>query len=210
MAFGIVSELELKMKLRDVIENIDKSESNEANIDLDDIYSVLLNIFDYDWDVNQKIEKEKRLKSYWMHVWYCTDTWVGSKVYIFDDIPVLVSSQTARKSDNNIDIIKCDKFNELITYLQSFIRERETSLSIANLDEEVDEYYSLYYPSSILHRYGYYNGNRAKILMKHETLYGSEKQKLTIQYVDDQNIEFGEHFEINTEELFFKVGKLEK
>ena len=80
------------MKLKEVIEKIDKSKANEHWVDLQKIASEV-GINDYVYD------SEERIKSYFYISWLCTDTHVGAKIYFLDDEAVCVSYQSARKAE---------------------------------------------------------------------------------------------------------------
>lgn len=61
------------MKLKEIIEKIDRETQNEEEVDtvnLGEMFGLNLG-----WVV------QERLKSYWVSKWICTDTWVGQKVY---------------------------------------------------------------------------------------------------------------------------------
>lgn len=122
------------MKIKDIINTVDKSESNSDWVDLESIA--------YEFDIhdayNGDYEKfQTRMKSYWFVSWICTDTRVGGRVYFLDDIPVAVSFQPARKSDENIEWI-CKDYALKVKNFVIECCEDEFNPHIADLNEDID------------------------------------------------------------------------
>lgn len=65
------------MKILEIANRIDKSEKNEDWISTEDIGNEL--------EMSVPHVEQDRLKCYWIANWYCTDTWVGLRMYFLDD-----------------------------------------------------------------------------------------------------------------------------
>ena len=65
---------------------------------------------DYYWSEvsteEQRTAFENRFKSAWIRKHYCTDSWVGAKLYWFDDILIGYSNQEGRKCSLNMDLFE--------------------------------------------------------------------------------------------------------
>lgn len=149
------------MKIKDLIVNLDRSESTQTDIDLDDL-ACQFNLYS-----NFKFDYEQtRLTSYWVRSWMCTDTWVGYKVYFFDDIPVAFSSQTARKSSEEIEWVSEDAYRKVKEYISSFAEQEP--ISILNLEEEIPDTYKISYASQWLNinDTALFNSKEVKVLRR--------------------------------------------
>ena len=83
------------MKIIEIANKIDKSKKNEEFVETDQFSDEFG--YEFDW-----VEQD-RLKSYWIGNWYCTDSYVGFKMYFLNDVPVAVSSQSGRKSEEKFE-----------------------------------------------------------------------------------------------------------
>ena len=79
------------MQLKEVIERIDKSDSNKSEVDV-----AKLACNEFDLDIDGWVEQD-RLLSYWITL--DVDGWVGKRLYFFDDKAVAYSDQKGRKYD---------------------------------------------------------------------------------------------------------------
>jgi len=103
------------MKLIDIANRIDKSPKNESQVDTMEFSSELNYEFDY---VNQD-----RLKAYWIANWYCTDSYVGYRMYFLDDEPVAVSLQPGRKSNETFEWFSKEMALRVRDYLISLMSD---------------------------------------------------------------------------------------
>jgi hypothetical protein len=117
-----------------------------------DVYKLCQALFIYQEIDYWSVDQDKRLTCYFSQVWYCTDTYVGTRFYYLDDVPVAVSYKPARKSDENIEFISIKAANKLKEYLLSFAVDKQEYDIIDNLDEEIDDYYSVHYNEQLLHK----------------------------------------------------------
>lgn len=103
------------MTLQDIIDNIDKSSSEEWQ-DLEQLAKEF-DIFDYVGDYDLKV------KSYFYETWYCTDTWVGGRIYFYDDEPICVSYQQGRKCGEKFSWLNQEAFDKTHKYILSLIED---------------------------------------------------------------------------------------
>lgn len=132
------------MKIREIINIVDKSKEFEQTVSLSGIAH---KHFGINIDIYQ--EDVERLKSYYIGNWLCTDTCVGYKVYFFDDKPVAVSSQQARKSNENIEWLSKEDYHIVKKYLLSLSEDEEYGFDLADLDEEIRDSYKISYTSQL-------------------------------------------------------------
>lgn len=141
------------MKIRDLINAVDRSEKNTSSADID-IFCQALDLDQPGWNVT--FDKDNRVTAHWLVKWYCTDTWVGYQVFYMDNEPVAVSTQLARKSSENLEFVSLEAATKVRAYILECLGEKEFSPSIANLDEETDPYYTVSYSSQLLVKKGWY------------------------------------------------------
>ena len=122
------------MKIKEIINTIDKSEPNSDWVDIEKIgYELgIQNTYNADY---QKFES--RVKAYWFVSWVCTDTRVGGRVYFLDDIPVAVSFQNARKNDEHFEWICKDYAVDVKNFLIECCDD-DFNLTIADMNEDID------------------------------------------------------------------------
>ena len=137
------------MTLQQIIDNVDRSDTNYNEAYTENLFTEF--DMEYRWfDYN----KEMPLKSYWFEKWYCTDTWVGKKVFFLDDIPVAVSFQDGRKCDENFLWMNAelkDKVYQHLMSLPSMPEEDFTDyLDKESLDDEWGDGYTLEFSSQFL------------------------------------------------------------
>lgn len=149
------------MDLNAIIKKINKSNDNEEWVDLYRISQELnINLYDYD-DVNHD---QTELKSYWMGRWYCTDTYVGFKIYFLEDKPVAISHQYARKSDEEFEWFNEEDATKVKDYILSLAKNNELSINIVDINKEVGEGFKINFNSQIIDKDNIsYNGQKVKI-----------------------------------------------
>ena len=150
------------MKIIDIANKIDKSKRNEDWIDL--------SIFDYELDIqfNNYDVTQERLKCYWIGNWYCTDSWVGYRMYFLDNEPVAVSTQTGRKCNEEFEWFSKDSALKTREYLISLMTKDndELNITLCDLNEELGEGYKIQFNGQIIMSYNrpMLNGEPIKIL----------------------------------------------
>lgn len=187
------------MKIRDIINKIDKSEENEDWVDV----SLLCNEFNlYDYYGSQN-----RLKSYWLGNWCCTDTWVGYKLYFLDDEPVCFSIQKARKSDEVFKWFSKELAIKTKEYILSLISEDEEELNwdYCDVNEDIGDSYKIHYNGQVTNwSKATLNGEFVKFIerIRHENDWGIDKE-VKIQ------LNNGEEKIVNIQDLDFKYHLIE-
>ena len=81
-------------------------------------------------------EFSERMLKHWVCSWICTDTAVGLAIYCLDGVPVAVSSQSARKSDEVIEFLSVPAMNVVRQCVMSYVEEPD--IPLANLEEVID------------------------------------------------------------------------
>jgi len=126
------------MILKELFEKVDKSKRFKCTVEINTMAN-LMGINDM-WSV---WADQDRLVSYYVASWYCTDSFVGMKVYFFDDVPVALSTQTGRKSDENIRWVSQELFDEVFNYVLSFKEPETGNCHTLNLEEEILDMYPI-------------------------------------------------------------------
>lgn len=149
------------MKISEIIQRVQKTEQNKEWVDTEKL--------GYDLGIyHMEYVEQDRITSYFFASWMCTDTVVGYRVYFFDDVPVMVSTQTARKSDEEYAWISRDYAQQVKEYLLSLLHE-DDSLNIMTLDLEYDfgDYFNIDFNSQKLscHKF-YYDNTPVEIVHK--------------------------------------------
>jgi hypothetical protein len=93
------------MKIKDIIETVDKSKENYCWPDIEDFMSEL-DVSSYGSADYNKFQS--RVSGYWFVSWVCTDTRVGGRVYFMDDQPVAISYQEGRKCEEVFEFISVE------------------------------------------------------------------------------------------------------
>lgn len=182
------------MKLIDIAKRIDKSTENENWVDIQEL--------GYELDINVDYTEQDRLKSYWIGNWYCTDSYVGYKMYFLDDEPVAFSTQTGRKSDENFEWFSLDCVKKVREYLLSLIvKEEGINVSICDINEEIGDSFKIQFNGEILNKDRVMlNGEKVEILERIKNKpYGIDtelKVKLSSgkeKHVNVRDLDFGIH-----------------
>lgn len=120
------------MKLKDIIQNLDMSEQNQApDVDIQRVALALGLGYADGWH-----DFQERVKKYWVSSWMCTDTRVGLAVYVMDGEPVAISGQVARKSDEHFEFFSVEagiKMRNFILSLQEY-----WPFEVSDMDTEID------------------------------------------------------------------------
>ena len=133
------------MKLKELISKIDKSFSNQAEVDIICIANEAFALYDmYSW------VEQTRLVSYWICNWYCTDTWVGIKAFFFDNEFVAVSSKMARKNPPKFDWVSKEAYSKVKRYVESCNEKEVPEISLLDMERDFGSSYKIDYASQIL------------------------------------------------------------
>lgn len=130
------------MRLIDIAKNIDKSENNECWVELE-VLQQELELPQYGY------AEQERLKAYWVDNWYCTDSWVGGRIYFFDDEPVAYSYQKGRKCSEEFAWFSQEAAEKVRSFVQG-LHQDKLRVSICNVNEDIGDSYKLSYASQVL------------------------------------------------------------
>ena len=134
------------MKIMDISKNIDKSEANIVGyIDFDAVANDLGVPFSF-----YKDPPDDRLQCYWVANWNCTDSWVGYRMYFFEDEPVALSIQQGRKMGEDFHWFSEDAALKVKNYVLSLIARENNHFSICNINEDIGDSYKIEYLSEVL------------------------------------------------------------
>jgi hypothetical protein len=146
------------MKLIDAIKNVDKSDVWSIGFDdLCEAVDASCNGWS-DW-----AEHDKRIKGYPLVKWLCTDTHVGVTIVYFDDEPVAIIQQTARKSGKDWSFLSEEAAEKLRQYALSHVRQ-DKKWELIDPNEEIGDTYTVNYGEQLLVKEGLYNGKPVKVL----------------------------------------------
>lgn len=164
------------MKIKDIITKVNKSKQFEDKIFIGAIAQQL------NMGYVDNYDDQDRLTSYWIGSWYCTDSYVGYKVYFFDNEPVAISSQTGRKMDEEIEWLSKEAYKKVKEYVLTFVVAEEDTPPLANMDEELGESYKINFNSQLFDYHNdipLFNGQQVKII---------EEEKKKENHGIDQNV----------------------
>lgn len=149
-----------KTTFRELINNIDFSNKKlESSPDWENL-STIFNI-DLDWS------DDTRLKSYFIRIHYCTDSYVGIKAYFLDNEFVALSTKYGRKYSEEFEFVSIDVAEKVKNYLLSLLvpDDYPTNVKIINyLDDTIPNTYKIEYNSQILHKTALYHGEYVDII----------------------------------------------
>ncbi len=100
-----------------IIKTIDTSKMDRVYGDFHDMCEGEFEIYEY------LQQKEIRLTHCYYHTWMCTDTYVGIRVWYFDDVPVCISYKPYRKYDEQFYWISKELFDKVFNYAMSLKME---------------------------------------------------------------------------------------
>lgn len=186
------------MKFKDIIANLDKSESNRDNSCTWDLSDLQLELGICQEDVQQD-KDNPRLKCYWIANHYCTDTYVGLRAYFFDCKFVAQSYQPARKSDESFEWTSKEGALKVRDYILSLSLDNdEFSIKImSDIEEDMGQGYQVEYVGQLLTKDVIYNNENVKVIKEQEMVDGKYNfHTITIEY---QN---GKQEEIDIREIF--------
>ena len=180
------------MKIIDIAKRIDKSKDNESWVDTYKLGE--------EFNLNLDYVEQTRLKSYWLGNWYCTDTWVGYKIYFLDNEAVAFSIQSARKSDEEFHWFSKDLALKVKKYLLTFLIEEELHINVCNINDEIGDSYKIQFNSQIL--------SCNKPTLNNEEITIIERIRYENDYGIDQELKIrlknGEEKIVNVQNLDFK------
>jgi hypothetical protein len=123
------------MKVKELITKIDIEAVKRSTISCFDLVDELMLDTRVSYDA---IEDQTRLFSGFVSVHYCTDTWVGLKIYVFDDEVVAFSSQVGRKCDKVFYWVSEESYKEVKAFCLTLCEpEEEGGINLINMEGDV-------------------------------------------------------------------------
>ena len=148
--------------IREIFERVRKTDDNKAEPDYEHL-AAELGINDY---LNFWENKEfKRLAAYWLAPTYCTDQWVGQRVYFLDDEPIALSTQRARKCQEEFFFVSQEKAEKVRRFFYEILmEENKRPVSTVSLDSIIPDAFSVEYPDQFVDRTGTYKGQPCEVV----------------------------------------------
>jgi len=182
------------MKLRELMEKVDLSSNNETDGDLESFAQELFASPPYGWSP----VFGDRVKGYYIKKWLCTDTWVGLVAYFWNGEPLAVSYQSARKSSEKFQFVSVDVANRLKSFILELTESNDPEPTLADLDEELGETYTVNWASELLVSEAFYEGEKVKIFPVYHTDYSQPSATWKLVDVEFPN---GEVLKVSVENL---------
>lgn len=187
------------MKVRELIESINKEPQFKEEVDINEFASNVFDIQYLGW-----IEQDK-LISYYLGNWHCTDRTVGYKVYFYNDKPVAVSSKLGRKQDEEVEWVSKEAYKEVKEYIMTFMEDESDNIILADLEQEFgDDYHINFYCQMYQHHKvtALYKNEQVKIIDKKDSYNDGvyHPETVNIQFFD------GKTQWVETKELRFKFN----
>lgn len=149
-----------KTTFRKIISEIDFSNKKlKSDPDWENLSSI--------FNINLDWSDDTRLKSYYIKIHYCTDSYVGIKAYFLDDEFIALSNQIGRKYPEEFDFVSTEIAEKVKDYLLSLLEPEEHSANVSvidYLDEEIPNTYKIEYNTQILQKKAIYKGERVDII----------------------------------------------
>lgn len=183
------------MKIIDIANKIDKSKENQSWVDINELGEELNVELDYYGD-------QDRIKCYWVGNWCCTDSWVGYRMYFFDDKPFAYSTQTGRKSSEVFYWFSREFAEKVREYLLTLIVEdNEFDINLCDINEDVGDGYKIHFSEQIINKNRImFNGEKVEILERIKNKpYGIDTElKIKLpngeeKHVEIEELDFGYH-----------------
>lgn len=165
------------MKIKKIFRDINKSEDNKSYIDMD----IIAEQFNVQFDCYGK-EYDERLKAYWAARHICTDTWVGVRVYYFDDEPAALSWQFARKSSEDFQWVSNKIANKVKDWILSL--SDDIDVALIDMDEDYGDGYEVSFVSQLLDNKIIYDGELVDVIGSE----GDDDDKIIIKTENDEKI----------------------
>lgn len=170
------------MTLREVIDRLDKQkEFKDSDIRLD---LFAKNNFQLE---NIEDASQKRFVCYFLLDWVCDESYVGARVYFFDDKPVAYSTQMDSHSDEYLYWFSKEDFENLKKYMMTFYvepKKYEPEPNIIDLDADFefgkDGDYMVFCSSEELTDYkrrnAYYNDDKVVVIKSNKPIFNEQKK----------------------------------
>ena len=154
------------MKLYEIINNLDKSESNRDHEITYSLGSVGTEVgLDNLWGTTQDCDNP-RLTSYWIANHLCTDTHVGYLAHFLDDDLVFITHQHSRKGGKSYSWYSENSPKDVRNYLVSLVEDDEydNDFNLIDLDSEIAEGYPVHFTGQLLHKVVWFKGEKVAVI----------------------------------------------
>lgn len=148
------------MKIIDAIQKVIKTEENSSHADIDTFSQAV----DLDIYIGWNEEWDKRVKGYWLIRWLCTDTFVGRRVYFFDEKPFAVSNQSARKNPEVIQFLDNDSANAIREFILNLDGKDKPEFDIIDGQEDLEDFYNFDLTDYFIERNAFVDGLPVEII----------------------------------------------
>lgn len=137
------------MKLKDILSKLDLSKQKEYIFDKDFLSEFDDYLSEYEID-----DKKSNFKEIWLICWYCTDSWVGTKVILLNDVPLCLSNQDSRKSDEDFEWFSKECFELANKHIEEIKiqKEEKENYSLTDLEYDFGDGYEILYPEELMIR----------------------------------------------------------
>lgn len=202
------------MKLHDVINNFKDTQTwTQGLTDLEELLQQLrmdLTTSDFYWSENSTIEQREEFENRFHYAWirkhYCTDSWVGFKVYWFDDVLIGYSDQAGRKSSLDMSLFKSAEPTLKIIQQEilNLVAQKEFYMEDDFEDEDLGKGYKVEYSEELLADKVYRDDTDEELLVisKHHDYYGSSAEWRLIGVKDTS----GAEYKISTNDVYIPWG----
>jgi hypothetical protein len=107
------------------------------------------------------------MKEHYIEVWYCSDSYAGTRAIFFDNELLCIGQKSGRKSSENFSYVSEEKFLEFYKYLKSFEASRVPKGSEIDMNGDLGDGYKIYFSSQIMnHKDAIYKGQLCEIINK--------------------------------------------
>jgi hypothetical protein len=143
------------MKWADAIKYVDRSPENSDYVNVEDLARHFdMSVFD---------DADEVFQSYWVRVWNCTDTWVGSRVLCVRGEPVGVIFQECRKCDETYQWISVESREKARAEILRLMIGGDQDIDIIDLDQELPDTYRLDYADQVVGKTAFLNGKEVAL-----------------------------------------------
>lgn len=173
------------MLLEELIQRLDKSDTNKQNIDVEHLQEIL----QYEFGMGMNLDNSKaqtRVTCYWLANWYEDESWLGFKVYFLDE-RLLATSYTATPGDEDFTFANADIEKELKAYILTFEKEKEpyTDNHYINLTMDLGDGYKLSYAYELVATHVMYLGQKCEVV---ESRHDDTDIKIQMSCMDETSI----------------------
>ena len=112
-------------------------------------------------------DPQNRMKGYYIHVWQCTDTWVGSIAWFLDGEFVYYTFQSARKSSIDYTYASKEAYDKVVDFVLSMLRQDVQEPDLMDPEDEIPEKFDVSYNSQIIHKYVWYKDQLVEVVKTH-------------------------------------------